>query len=121
MVWQSFLGSQEAGMGKSRVRVVQVGEVQGTGEYDVDRTGSNTDLNFGSFLQWSHESSLPVSNTMVTGCGGVPTRRETERVTLWRKGSLLADLGPDPDGICWVLRANMTEAEEFELWVPCFD
>lgn len=65
----------------------------------MDLTGSNTDPSFGSFLQWSHESSLPVSRTMVTGCGGVPTRRETDRVTLWRKGSLLVDLGPDPDGI----------------------
>lgn len=36
-------------------------------------------------LHWSHESSLPVSRTMVTFCGGVPTVRETVRVTLWWK------------------------------------
>lgn len=33
-------------------------------------------------LQWSQESSLPVSRTMVTCCGGVPTESVTVRDTL---------------------------------------
>jgi hypothetical protein len=40
VAWQSLLESQEAGMGKSRVRVVQVGEEHGMGEYEEDLVGS---------------------------------------------------------------------------------
>jgi len=98
---------------------MQMEEVQGTGEYDVDRAGLNKELTFGFFLQWSHESSLPVSNTIVTGWAGVPTRRETVRVTLCRKGSLFVGRGPRGTDPVWIaLRANMAEAGEFEL---CFE
>lgn len=47
-----------------------------------------TEFKFGSFLQWSHESSLPVSRTMVTLCGGEPTVSETVSVTLCWNESL---------------------------------
>lgn len=47
-----------------------------------------------------------MSMTIETFCGGVPTVRETVRVTLWRKGSLLGDLGTYIDGVNWVLRGN---------------
>lgn len=50
-------------------------------------------------LQWSHESSLPVSMTMDMFCGGVPTVMEIVRLTLWWKRSLLGGLGRYPDGI----------------------
>lgn len=46
------------------------------------------EFRFGSFLQWSQESSLPVSRTMVTFCGGEPTVSETVSVTLWWNESL---------------------------------
>ncbi|WVZ04711.1 hypothetical protein V8G54_018057 [Vigna mungo] len=52
-----------------------------------------------SLLQWSHESSLPVSMTMETFCGGVPTVMEIVRLTLWLNRSLLGGLGRYPDGI----------------------
>lgn len=38
-------------MGKSRVRVLQIGDEQGTGEYVEDETGLKTDPKFGDFLQ----------------------------------------------------------------------
>jgi len=50
-------------------------------------------------LQWSQESSLPVSMTMETFCGGVPTVMEIVRLTLWLNRSLLGGLGRYPDGI----------------------
>lgn len=62
---------------------------------------------FCDLLQWSHESSLPVSMTIVTFCGGVPTVRETVRLTLCRKGSLSGDRGTDSGGITWVLRGKI--------------
>lgn len=34
-------------------------------------------------LQCSHDSSLPVSRTIVTFCGGEPTDKDTVKVTLW--------------------------------------
>ncbi|KAE8714822.1 hypothetical protein F3Y22_tig00110187pilonHSYRG00091 [Hibiscus syriacus] len=37
----------------------------------------------------AHDSSLPVSRIMVTFCGGEPTDKETVKVTLWWKPSLL--------------------------------
>lgn len=40
-----------AGMGKSRVLDVQVREEQGTGEYEVDRVGSNVVEVFRVLLQ----------------------------------------------------------------------
>lgn len=41
------------------------------------------------FLQLSHESSLPVSSTIVAFCGGEPTEMVIVRVTLCWKESLL--------------------------------
>lgn len=63
-------------------------------------------------LQRSHESSLPVSRTMETSWGGVPTEREAVRETLWWKKSLLGGFGMDPDGIFWVLRGRIMGFEE---------
>lgn len=60
----------------------------------------------GVVLHFSHESSLPVSRTMVTFCGGVPTERDIVRVTLCLNGSLFGALGKDPNGISWVLRGK---------------
>lgn len=65
----------------------------------MERSGSKTKGVVGVFLQRSHESSLPVSRTMVTCCGGEPTLRVTVRETLWWKESLLGDLGRDPVAI----------------------
>jgi hypothetical protein len=45
---------------------------------------------------------------METFCGGVPTVRETIRLTLWWKGSLFGDLGTDPEGITWVLSGRIS-------------
>lgn len=81
VAWQRLLESHEAGMGKSLVCVVQVGDEQVTGEYDEERVGSNPVGDV--LLQRSHESSLPVSMTMETFCGGEPTERDTERLMLW--------------------------------------
>jgi hypothetical protein len=39
VAWQRLLESHEAGMGKSRVRVVQVVEEQGTGLYEEEKFG----------------------------------------------------------------------------------
>lgn len=64
-------------------------------------------------FECSHESSLPVSSTIVTFCGGVPTERETVRVTLWVNGSLFGD--ENPDEICWVFRGKINNGEE--IWV----
>lgn len=44
--------SQETGRVKSRVRVRQVGEEQGTVEYEDEPDGLNKDPVFGVFLQW---------------------------------------------------------------------
>lgn len=62
----------------------------------------------GVFLQWSHESSLPVSRTMVTCCGGEPTDNRTVRDTLCWKESLFGGRGIEPGGICWALRGKIT-------------
>lgn len=89
---------------------MQVEEEQGIGVYEDDRTGLNVEdeeEEFCDLLQWSHESSLPVSMTIVTFCGGVPTVSETVRLTLCRKGSLSGDLRTDPGGITWVLRGRI--------------
>lgn len=67
MAWHKLLLSQEGGTVKSRVCVVQMDEEHGTGVYEVECNGSYDDGVVGVFLQWSHESSEPVSNTMVTG------------------------------------------------------
>ena len=40
MAWQRLLESHEAGMGKSRVRVVHVGEEQEMGEKDEEWVGA---------------------------------------------------------------------------------
>ncbi|PON45808.1 hypothetical protein PanWU01x14_255890 [Parasponia andersonii] len=106
-------------MGRSRVRVRHIGEEQGTGEYEEEASGSKTELRFGDFLQWSQESSLPVSRTMVTVCGGDPMVNETVNVTLWRKESLLEGFGADPDcgGGAWSFSGRMrvlVEGEEEE-------
>lgn len=82
MKWQSLAGSQETGRGRSRVRVSQVGEEQGILVYVLEARGLKMDVKFGSFLQRSQESSLPVSRTIVMFCGGVPMVREAVRVTL---------------------------------------
>lgn len=87
--WHNFRGSQETGLIKSRVWVRQTGEEQGIGTYDFEDWELKIEFKFGDFLQWSQESSLPVSRTIVTFCGGVPTETVTVRVTLWLKGSLL--------------------------------
>ena len=83
MKWQSLAGSQETGRGRSRVRVSQVWEEQGISLYVLEAIGLKIELKFGSFLQWSQESSLPVSRTIVMFCRGEPAERETVRVTLW--------------------------------------
>lgn len=57
-------------------------------------------------LQCSHDSSLPVSRTIVTFCGGEPTDKDTVKVTLWWNGSLFGDLGNDPVGISWVFKGK---------------
>jgi hypothetical protein len=77
------------------------------------------ELKFEFFLQWSQESSLPVSRTMVTLCGGEPTVSETVKVTLWRKESLFEGFGSDPPcGSVWVLRGNISAfcVAEREYW-----
>lgn len=81
--------SQETGTLKSRVRVLQVLEAQGTGLYEVERKELNHNGVVGVFLHLSHESSLPVSSTTVTGCGGDPTVNVTVKETLWWNDSLL--------------------------------
>jgi hypothetical protein len=48
----------------------------------LEARGLKMDVKFGSFLQRSQESSLPVSRTIVMFCGGVPMVREAVRVTL---------------------------------------
>lgn len=63
-------------------------------------------------LHCSHESSLPVSRTMVTFCGGVPTERETVRVTLWVKGSLFEALGRDTVESSCVFRGKISIAAD---------
>lgn len=68
-------------------------------------------------LHCSHESSLPVSRTMVTFCEGVPTARETVRVTLWVNGSLLGALGRDPVEISWVFRGKTSIGAESLLYI----
>lgn len=73
MTWQSLSVSHEAGMGRSRVRFVQTEEVQGIVEYEEEAKGLKKELKFCDLLQWSQESSLPVSRTMVIFCGGEPT------------------------------------------------
>lgn len=104
VAWQSFFASQEAGMEKSLVRVLQTGEEQGMAEYEEEARGLKMERRFGDFLQWSQESSLPVSRTMVTFCGGEPTERETVKVTLWWKESLFEEgLGA---GSVWVFKGK---------------
>ncbi|GER28589.1 mannose-binding lectin superfamily protein [Striga asiatica] len=98
IAWHKFLESHEAGIEKSCVRSVQVADEHETGEYVEERVGSNAGRFAQVVLHWSHESSLPVSSTMVTFCGGVPTDRETVRVTLWVNWSLF--------GISRVLRGR---------------
>ena len=49
--WQRFLESHEAGMEKSWVRVVQVGDEQVMGEYEVDRLGSKAGWEIRVLLQ----------------------------------------------------------------------
>lgn len=89
--------SHETGTGKSRVRVLQTGEVQGIGVYVEEMRGLKMEFKFGSFLQCSHESSLPVSRTMVTFCGGEPNVSETVKVTLCWKESLREEgFGSEP-------------------------
>ena len=56
--------------------------------------------------QWSQESSLPVSRTMVTLCGGDPTVNVTVNVTLCRNESLLL-VGIEPLGVAWILSGKM--------------
>lgn len=62
--------------------------------------------------QWSQESSLPVSSTMMAGCGGVPAETETVRETLWWKESLFGGRGRDWEGICLALRGRMSGDDE---------
>ena len=106
-------------MGRSRVRVLQTGEVHGVGVYEEDSFGLNVEFKFGYFLQWSQESSLPVSRTMVTLCGGDPTVSETVKVTLCLKGSLREG----GLGSVWVFRGNMRrdcgedERDEALVWI----
>lgn len=54
---------------------------------------------------------------MVTFCEGVPTARETVRVTLWVKGSLFGALGRDPVEISWVFRGKTRTAAEFLVYI----
>ena len=74
----------------------------------MDRVGSNVVGVVSVLLQWSQESSLPVSRTMVTFCGGEPTVSETVRDTLWWNESLFGGFGIDPDDIAWALIGNIT-------------
>lgn len=83
MTWQSLFGSHETGMVKSRVRVLQIGEVHGVGVYEEEWRGLKLEFEFGIFFwQFNHESSLPVSRTIVMFCGGEPMVNETVKVTL---------------------------------------
>ena len=80
------------------------------------------ELKFWVFLQCSQESSLPVSRTMVTLCGGEPTVSVTVKVTLWWKEILLVGFsrfGAKPCGSVWVLRGNMSVfcVAQRETWV----
>lgn len=72
-------------------------------------------------LQRSHESSLPVSRTMETFCGGVPTERETVRETLWWKSSLLdgRERGSGAESFC-VLSGKITASFSLILLVFVF-
>ncbi|KAL9332531.1 hypothetical protein ACSQ67_002141 [Phaseolus vulgaris] len=72
--------------------------------------------------RWSHESSLPVSRTMVTLCGGVPTVSETVKVTLWWNESLREEgVGTEtnPCESVWDIRGNMRGpwGEEVVVWI----
>lgn len=98
MTWHNFLGSQETGNVKSRVWVMQMGDVQGIGVYEVECKGSYDKGVVGVFLQWRYGSSLPVSSTMMTGCGGEPTVSVMVKETLWLKDSFLEGFVRDPDG-----------------------
>jgi len=88
MTWQSLSGSQEAGRIRSRVLVLHMDELHGAVVYEDESRGLKVEFRLGSCLQWSQESSLPVSRTMVTFCGGEPTVSETVSVTLCWKESL---------------------------------
>lgn len=97
-------------MEKSRVRVMQTGEEHEIGLYEDECIGSYVKSCVCVFLQWSHVSSLPVSSTMMTGCGGDPTVSLTVRVTLWLNESFLGG----PGAICWILRGKIETLDESE-------
>lgn len=106
--------SHVAGIGRSRACEAQVGEEQGTGEKEEEALGWK-ERGTADVAQWSHESSLPVSRTKVAFCGGVPTERDTVKVTLWWKRSLLgALLGREEGGMAWVFRGKIRGALEWE-------
>jgi hypothetical protein len=74
--------------------------------------------------QRSHESSLPVSRITVAFWGGVPTERETVKLTLWWNLSLFGALGKEEGGMDWVFRGKMRGLEcewewewEWERWL----
>lgn len=115
MKWQSLAGSQVTGRVRSLVRVLQVCEEQGILVYVLEARGLKMDVKFGSFLQRSQESSLPVSRTIVMFCGGVPMVREAVRVTLWWNKSLPVvfeellekSLRVEIWWLFWILRGNI--------------
>ena len=77
------------------------------------------ELKFWVFLQCSQESSLPVSRTMVTLCGGEPTVSVTVKVTLWWKEILFEGFETNPCGGVWILSGNMSVfcVAQSEFWV----
>ncbi len=77
------------------------------------------ELKFWVFLQCSQESSLPVSRTMVTLCGGEPMVSVTVKVTLWWKEILFEGFETNPCGSVWILSGNMSVfcVAQSEFWV----
>lgn len=64
------------------------------------------------FVQWSHESSLPVSRTILMVCGGEPAVRETVSVTSCVKGIFIGG-EEERRRCCW---RNIVEEA---LWSLC--
>lgn len=88
---------------------MHVGEEQGIAEYEEETRGLKIKGVVGVFLQWTQESSLPVSSTMTTCCGGDPIERETVSETLWWKATLFGGFEAEIDGVFLAMRGRINE------------